>query len=118
MLQENSPLELVCIAILGELIRTHLVNRYILVIAHRFTKLLKTILRKSIHSAETAKQFVNNAILNYGPLVDLLADNGKPFTAKFFLDLCRTVKVNDITTTLHHHQTSAEVETYNQTIIL
>ena len=113
----NAPLESVCIDILGELIRTPRGNRYLLVIVDRFTKMVRTIPVKTITAAEVAKHFVHDWIFHYGPPVDLIADNGKQFTAKFFQDVCRTLNVNNIFTTTYHPQTNGQVERFNRTIL-
>ena len=113
----TAPLESVAIDILGELIRTPRGNRYLLVIVDRFTKMVRTIPIKTITAAEVAKHFVHDWIFHYGPPVDLIADNGKQFTAKFFQDVCRTLNVNNIFTTTYHPQTNGQVERFNRTIL-
>ena len=47
----------------------------------------------------------------------LLADNGKQFTSKFFLDVCRILKVHNSFTTTYHPQTNGQVERFNRTIL-
>ena len=113
----TAPNESVCIDILGELVRTPRGHRYLLVITDRFTKMTKTVPMKGVSAGEVAKHFVDNWVFNYGPPTDLLADNGKQFTSKFFLDVCRILNIHNSFTTTYHPQTNGQVERFNRTIL-
>ena len=117
MFPANAPLESVCIDILGELVRTPRGNRYLLVIVDRFTKLVKTVPLKNISASSVARAFVTHWVFNFGPPTDLISDNGKQFTSKFFLDVCRILKVHNAFTTTYHPQTNGQVERFNRTIV-
>ena len=112
----SAPLESVSIDVLGELLKTARGNQYLLVISDRFTKLTKSIPFKGVSAAEAAKAFVNEWVLNYGTPKEILSDNGKCFTAKFFQDVCRIMNVHNSFTTTYHPQTNGQVERYNRTI--
>ncbi len=112
----TSPLEAVAIDILGELIKTARGNQYLLVISDRFTKLTKTVPLRTQSATEVAKAFVNEWVFNYGPPSDLLADNGKCFTSKFFQDVCRIINTHNSFTTTYHPQANGQVERFNRTI--
>ena len=113
----TAPLESVCIDILGELIWSPRGNKYLLVIVDRFTKLVRTVPLKRITSSEVARAFVNHWVFAYGPPAELIADNGKQFTSKFFLDVCRILNVHNAFTTTYHPQTNGQVERFNRTIM-
>lgn len=53
----------------------------------------KTIPMKGISAADVRKQFVNSWVFNYGPLLELVADNGVCFTSKFFWDVCHILYI-------------------------
>lgn len=89
----NAPLEFVSIDILGELIRTPRVNRYLLVIVHRFSKLVRTVPLKRITAAAIGKFFTLHWIFFYGPPLQLLSDNGSKFNSRMFLDICRIMGI-------------------------
>ena len=112
----NTPLESVYIDILGELVRTTRGNRYLLVIVDRFTKLVKTVQLKNISAILVGRAFVTHWVFNFGPPTDLISDNRKQFTSKFFLDGCRILKVHNAFTTTHHPPTNGQVEIFNRTI--
>ena len=112
----QAPLESVCIDVLGELIKTSRGHEYLLVITDRFTKLTKTVPLKGISAAEVAKAFVTHWVFNFGPPIDLLADNGKCFTAKFFQDVCQILNIHNSFTTTYHPQANGQVERFNRTI--
>lgn len=106
----SAPLESTCIDILGDLIKTPRDSRYLLVITDRFTKLVSTISLKGVSAAEIAKQFVNEWVFSYGPPTDLIADNGRQFTLRFFQDVCKIQNVHNSFATNYYPQTNGQVE--------
>ena len=113
----KAPLESVSIDILGELVRTQRGNRYILVVTDRFTKLVKAIPLKGVSAAEVAKAFVEHWVFNFGPPSELISDNGRQFTSRFFMDVCRILTIHNAFTTTYHPQTNAQAERFNRTIL-
>ena len=113
----KAPLESVSIDLLGELITTKRKNRYLLVICDRFTKLVRTVPLTSISSAKVAAAFIKHWIFVYGPPVSVLSDNGKQFTARFFIDVCRILGIKNVFTTTYHPQANGQVERFNRTIL-
>ena len=97
--------------------RTPRGNRYLLVIVDRFTKLVKTVPLKNISASSVARAFVTHWVFKFGPPTDLISDNGNQFTSKFFLDVCRILKVHNSFTTTYHPQTNGQVEIFNRTIV-
>ena len=85
----KAPLESTSIDILGELVRTPRNNRYLLVITDRFSKLVRTVPLKRITAAIVARAFTKHWVLVYGLPSTVLADNGKQFVSRFFVDVCR-----------------------------
>ena len=112
----KAPLEYVSIDILGELPRTQRGNRYLLVITDRFSKLTRTVPLKRITAAVVAEAFTKHWAFVYGPPVYLLSDNGSQFLSKFFLAVCRLLRVSNVFTTAYHPQTNGQVERFNRTI--
>ena len=110
---ENAPFESVCIDILGELTRTKRGNRYVLVIVDRFTKLVGTITLTRISSRTVERALVTHWVFAYGPLNELIADNGRQFTSKFFLEVCCLLQIHNNFTTIYHSQTNGQVERFN-----
>ena len=102
-------------AVLSKLLKTARGNQYLLVISDRFTKLTKTVPLKGVSAAEVAKAFVDHWVFNYGAPKELLADNGKCFTARFFQDVCRILNVHNLFTTTYYPQANGQVERYNRT---
>ena len=102
----NVPPESVFIDILGELLRTPRGNRYLLVIVDQFTKLRKTVPLKNISASSVSRAFIIHWVFSFGPLTDLISDNGKHFTSKFFLDVCLILKVQNAFRTTCHPQTA------------
>ena len=112
-----SPLVCVSIDILGDLMRTKRKNRYLLVITHRFTKLVRTVPMKKISSTEVAKELVHHWVFVYGPTIYLLSDNGSQFTSRLFQDVCRILDIENIFTTTYHPQCNGQVERFNRNVL-
>lgn len=75
----KSPLKIVPIDLIRELIITSRSNQYILVITDLFINLLKKIPMKTYSVMEVSKHF-----LNYGPTVDVLSDKEGCFVSRIF----------------------------------
>lgn len=115
----SSPLEYVAIDILGPLTESTQGHRFILGMTDRFSKLVRAVPMRSISTLSVAKVFVRDWAFVYGPPAQLLSDNGKQFTAKFFQSVCRClrVSVSNMFTTTYHPQTNGQVERSNRTLL-
>lgn len=112
----GEPLESVCIDILGPLIRTARGHEYLMVISDRFTKLTRMIPMRGISAPAVERAFVDSWVFTYGPPLDLLADNGRQFTSKFFQGVCDALNIHNSFTTTYHPQTNGQVECFNRSI--
>jgi transposase InsO family protein len=113
----GGPLESVAMDILGPLPRTKHGNRFLLVIADRFSKVTKTVPLRTITALSVARAFCDHWAYIYGPPASLLTDNGPQFTAKFFQAACAELGIKKVFTTAYHPQTNGQVERYNRTIL-
>jgi transposase InsO family protein len=113
----KGPLESVAMDILGPLPRTKHGNRFLLVIADRYTKVTRTVPLRTVTALSVARAFVDHWAYVYGPPVSLLTDNGPQFTAKFFQAACAELGIDKVFTTAYHPQTNGQVERYNRTIL-
>lgn len=64
-----------------------------------------------------AKVFCENWVYNFGTPRYVLSDNGKPFTSKFFLSVCSTVRIRNLFTLAYHLQINGQTERFNRTIL-
>jgi Integrase core domain len=116
----HEPLDYVATDILGPLPRTKKGNsiyQYLLVIANRFSKLVRTIPLSRITAAIVAWAFMEQWVYLYGPLRQLLSDNGRQFTASLFITCCQAMGVQRIFSSAYHPQANGQVERFNSTII-
>ena len=113
----KGPLESVAMDILGPLPRTKHGNRFLLVIADRYSKVTKTVPLRTVTALSVARAFCDHWAYVYGPPVSLLTDNGPQFTAKFFQAVCGELGIRKVFTTAYHPQTNGQVERYNRTIL-
>jgi len=113
----KSPLEDLCIDILGPLAKTKQGHRFVLVITDGFRKLTVVIPLARIEAHDVARAFVENWVFRYGPPKILISDNGKQFASKFFQRVCSMLGVSNIFTCTYHPQTNGQVEWYNRTVL-
>jgi transposase InsO family protein len=103
--------------ILGPLPRTKHGNRFLLVIADRYTLVTRPVPLRTVKALSVARAFVDQRAYVYDPPVSLLTDNGPQFTAKFFQAACAELGIDKVFTTAYHPQTNGHVERYNRTIL-
>jgi Integrase zinc binding domain/Integrase core domain len=113
----KGPLESVAMAILGPLPRTKHGNRFLLVIADRFSKVTNKVPLRTVNALSVARAFCDHRAYVYGPPVSLLTDNGPQFTAKFFQAVCAELGIHKVFKTAYHPQTNGQVERYNRTVL-
>jgi transposase InsO family protein len=113
----KGPLESVAMDILGPLPRTKHGNCLLLVIADRYSKVVKTVPLRTVTALVVARAFFDHWAYTYGPPVSLLMDNGPQFTAKVFQAVCAELGIQKVFTTVYHPQTNGQVERYNRTIL-
>ena len=113
----NAPLESVAMDILGPLPKTRHGNRFLLVIADRYSKLTRTVPLRVTTALTVAQAFCEHWVFVYGPPVTLLTDNGPQFAAKFFQAACAELGIKKVFTTAYHPQTNGQVERYNRTLV-
>lgn len=77
----------------------------------------KKVPMKDVKAGEFTKYFVHNRIFKHSPQTELIVNNGRKFTVKFFLDDWRILNVHKSVRTMYHIQTNGEVEGFNRTIL-
>lgn len=87
LFQAQGPFESVEFFILGVIVYTTRINRFLHVITHSLTRLVKTVPLKEISADELSRCFMHEALFSDGPLVALVDENGRAFRAKFFQDV-------------------------------
>lgn len=79
--------------------------------------MIETIPLKTISAAAVARQLVHHWVFNYGPSIDLLADNGGAFTSKYFQDVYKMMNIHKSYTTTYYPQAKGQVERNNRTFL-
>jgi transposase InsO family protein len=103
--------------ILGPLPRATHYNRFLLVVADRFSKVTISVPLRTFTALSVAKAFCDRWVYVYGPLISLLTDNVPQFAAKFFQAVSAELTVKQIFTSSFHPQTNGQVEWSNRTIL-
>lgn len=89
--------------------------KYILTIQDEFSKYLVTEAIKDKSSTEVAKMFVTRWVLIFGAPTTVLTDRGTEFKA-MFEEVCRTLVIEQKTSTAYHHQTIGGLENSHKSL--
>ena len=79
------------------------------------TKYLVAIPVKNKSATTVAKAIFESFILKYGPMKTFITDMGTEYKNSIINDLCKYLKINNITSTAHHHQTLGTIERSHRT---
>lgn len=93
MFPAATSLEFFAIHLLGELMKTKIGFRFLLLINDRFRKLTLTVPFKSISAQSVENFFVTKWVMKYGHPRCSISDNGCKFTERFFQHVCRILEV-------------------------
>jgi hypothetical protein len=113
----NAPFDSVAMDTLGQLPKTRYENRFLLVIADRYSNITRTVPLRVTTALTVAQAFCYHWVFVYGPPVSLLTDNGPRFVAKFIQVACAELGIKKMFTTAYHLQTNDQVERYNRTLV-
>lgn len=81
------------------------------------SKMTRTVPMKGVSAAEVARHSVKFWILKYGPLAELIPENGGFFMSKFFINICKMMFFQNSFTATYYAQSNGQVEIYNSKIL-
>lgn len=108
----NIPMDL-C----GPFLTTQGGNRYLLMMADRFTKLMRATPLGNQTSQTVAKAFVRDCVTTSVPPPSVVSDNVKQSVARFLLDTYRIYGIQEIMNTTYHPQTNSQTKLYTRTLV-
>ena len=100
---------------IGPLPRSENGNEYAVTIICDLTKYLVTVPIPNKSAKSVAKAIFENFILKYGPMKTIITDMGTEYKNQIIDDLCKYMKIKNITSTAHHHQTLGTIERSHRT---
>ena len=112
----GSPLERVCIDILGPLPRTSSGNKYILVVTDSFSKWADGYAMPNQEAITVATKLVENFITKIGVPMQIHSDQGTQFQAQLFQEMCRLLDIKKSRTTAFHPESNGIPERFNRTL--
>lgn len=102
----TQPWQMISLDLVGPLPRTYKGYRFILVVVDYFSKFVRLFPLRSATSSAVNDKLENEIFLLFGVPQFLLCDNGKQFTSKSFVNLCKSYNVKIIFNALYHPQTN------------
>lgn len=112
----KQPLESVGVDLLGPFLKTKTGNRFILVMADRFTELTQVVPLKRTTGLDVPKVFASHWVFKYGAPKEVLSDNGPQFAIKLYQNNCRINGISNTFTSAYHPQTNGQVDCFNRSI--
>ncbi|MCG7879153.1 MAG: RNase H-like domain-containing protein [Candidatus Thiodiazotropha endolucinida] len=112
----GTPLERVCLDLLGPFPESRNKNKYILSICDQFTRWIEMFPLKNMEAETVATVFVSEFVSRYGLCRQILTDQGKQFESKLFKGICELLDIDKKRSTSFHPQTNGIQERFNRTI--
>lgn len=84
-----------------------------IVMTDRYTKLMNFITTQKTSTTAGARITFDHWLANFGILSISLTKKGPQFVSKFFLAVCSTLAVNNITTIRYHSEINGQAERFN-----
>lgn len=101
---------------IGPLPKSENGNEYAVTLICDLTKYLVAIPIANKSAKTVAKAIFESFILKYGPMKTFITDMGTEYKNSIITDLCKYLKIKNITSTAHHHQTVGVVERSHRTL--
>jgi len=107
----------VIVGTIGPLPKSENGNEYAVTLICDLTKYIVAIPVPNKNANTVAKAIFESFILKYGPLKTFMTDMGTEHKNSIINDLCKYLKIENITSTAHHHQTVGTIERSHRTYI-
>jgi len=113
----TDPFASLSMNLLGRLTETRTGNVFLLIIADRFSKLVRAIPLAGITATDVSSAFCRDSISVYGPPDTVLADNGPQLAVLFLHGVCNLMGIRNLYTSMYQPQTNGQVERFNKTLM-
>jgi len=110
-----SAFDRVIVDTIGPLPKSENGNEYAVTLICDLTKYLVTIPIANKSANTVAKAIFESFVLKFGPMKTFISDMGTEYRNSIIKDLCKYLKVENITSSAHHHQTVGTVERSHRT---
>jgi len=110
-----SAFDRVIVDTIGPLPKSENGNEYAVTLICDLTKYLVAIPVPNKNANTVAKAIFESFILKYGPMKTFITDMGTEYKNLIINDLCKYLKMENITSTAHHHQTVGTIERSHRT---
>jgi len=107
--------DIVQVDTIGPLPKTPNGNEYAITIVCNLTKYLISAAIPNKSALTVAKALVENCILIYGPIKQIITDMGSEYRNQIVSELCKLLKIEQKHSTAYHHQTLGVVERNHRT---
>lgn len=111
----QNAFDVVIIDTIGPFVKSINGFEYAITIICDLTKYLVTVPITNKSARATATAIFENFILIYGPMKRIITDMGAEYKNATIKELCKIMKIEQVTSTAHHHQTVGTVERSHRT---
>lgn len=113
----EGTLKFICMGIQGLLPKTRQGSQFVVVMTDRYTKQNKSTRTTATKVTTVVYHFLECWVVSYSITSQLLTNNGPQSLLKFFLAVCSTLELYNITTTEYQSQTNNQTELFSSAII-
>jgi hypothetical protein len=106
----EKPFDQIVIDTIGPFLPTQNGNKYAVTMICNLSKFLITAPTKTKEAKEVAKAIFDNFILIYGPMKNILTDQGTEYKNEVIKELTNLLQIEHHTSTPYHHETVGSVE--------
>lgn len=111
----GKPFERVGMDLIWPLPRTQRGNEYVLVIVDYATRVPEAFPLKTTTTKQIAEKFIE-LFARVGFPTEILTDQGTPFVSRLMKEVCSSLDIHQLRTSVYHPQTDGLVERYNKTL--
>lgn len=106
----SSSFNKIFLDLVGPLPKDESGNIYILTLQCELSKFVEAYPLPNKESVTVAKALVNNFVLRYGIPEEIATDRGREFIAETMQEVCKLLKIKNITSTAYHHESIGALE--------
>lgn len=108
--------EKIYLDIVGPLPTDNAGHCYVLTLQCELSKFIEAYPLQTKDAKSVASAFVNNFILRFGIPREIATDRGSEFISITMVEVCKLLKINNLTSTAYHHQSIGALENTHKTM--
>jgi transposase InsO family protein len=114
--EPTEPFQVTSVDITGPYCLTPRKNRYILTFIDHFTKFVESFTIPDVSAETCARVYATQIVARHGSGSTLITDQGRAFTAAFFQETCKILKIRKVKTSAYHPMSNGMIERFHRVL--